>query len=139
MAFPDPGKNGSKRCSPQRAVLRGEGARENRRKLTTFSPFFPLAETTFENSQSYEALAFMTTEHGAGSRRGGFRRKKAIGKSVAAALLRSGEQAIIVAASIAADFELPASCRLGADVEGRRNSMRCFSITKCNGRGRNAR
>ena len=79
--------------------------------LSTFSRFFPLAEAAMENRQRYGALAFMAMEHDTGSRRGEKRQKVKVKRQK---YCGGGRRRT---------FELPASCRVAANAEGRAASI----------------
>ena len=95
------------RASHHRRGGRPFRAGEERAKRAKFfplsPPFFPMAEAALENRQSYGALVFMATEHGLWPQRGE--------KSKKAKVLRRRSPPHF--------FELPASCRHSANVEGR--------------------
>ena len=56
----------------ERAVLQGEGLAKSAEIGRPLAHFGRPAEAAIEHSQSHGALAFMATDHGTGSRRGGF-------------------------------------------------------------------
>jgi hypothetical protein len=109
-------------------LAKGKNSRKAAKVCSLFPAFSPLAEPAIEQAKimAYLPLWRRTTALAAAGAfflmaGGGWRVEGTEKKSKVRRwrLVSSGEHVIIAAASVAAFYDLPASCRLAADVDGR--------------------